>query len=182
MELSEKMEKNLKMALNIFVAVAVVVVVLCFWSSSKYSPNDHSIEQGHLPVYVTPPDGSGTQTNNSTNNSTTTEPEDFFANFDVNMYSEFNYENILNACTTNSNKHIKLKGTVYSVLKTSSSVIYSLADDDGNYYSVVDQSKGQLASFKRSDVVIVYGVPCGLSKMNNQDVPQLEAAFLEESL
>lgn len=177
--MSEKTEKKLKIARNCFIVVAVIVVIISLWSNSQYSPNEHSIEQGHLPVYVTPP-GSETQGDNE-NNTTTTEPEDFFANFDISLYSEFTYDNVLKACTTNANKLIKFKGTVYSVLKTSSSVVYSLADKDGNYYSVVDQSNGQLAEFKKSDVIIVYGSPYGLSKMNNQDVPQIEAAFFEES-
>lgn len=174
--MSEKMERRLKIALNCFFVIAVIVVALCLWSNSQYSQNDHSVEQGHLPVYVTPP----TDVVNTDASGEVIE-EDFFANFDAALYDYFTYENVLDACSKGNQKCIKVNVTVYSVLKTSSSVVYSVADEAGNYYSIIDQSNGQLPELEKSDFVVIYGKAFGLAKMNNSEVPQLEAAFFEEA-
>lgn len=173
--MSEKMERRIEIGLNCFAVFALILLIITLWSHSQYTANEHSLEQGHLPVYITPP---------SSNNGGTTaegEPEDFFANFDITLYKPMSYDKILKSCEKVDDSKIKIQGTVYSVLETASSVIYNIADADGNYYSIVDQSNGQLPKLAKTKVIIVYGSPKGLSKMNNESIPQLNAAFFEET-
>lgn len=181
---SEKTERKIKIGINCFAIFAVVLLVITLWSHSKYSPNDHSAEQGHLPVYVNPPGQTSTNINNTpadgdnaTNEPTT--PEDFFANFDAKRYGPMDYEDVSNACSKGKKEYVKVQGTVYSVLETSTNTVYSIADKDGNYYSLVDMSGGQLPKFKQRDIMIVYGETYKISKMNGQDIPQLYVAFFE---
>lgn len=174
--MSEKMERRIKIGLNCFAVFAVILLIVTLWSHSQYTPNEHSMEQGHLPVYVTPPGQNG-----SDNGATTPSEEDFFENLDLTQYKYMSYNEVMTACSKLENKQIKVKGTIYSILETASSVIYSIADEDGNYYSVVDQSNGRLPKFKKQNIIIVYGVPHSMSKLNNNEIPQLKAAFFEQS-
>ena len=172
--MSEKMERRIKIGLNCFAIFALILLIVTLWSHSQYTANEHSMEQGHLPVYVAPPSLNGGTTANG-------EPEDFFANFDSSLYKPMSYEKVLTACEKVDGSKIKIQGTVYSSLETASSVIYNIADADGNCYSIVDQSNGQLPKLAKTKVIIVYGSPKGLSKMNNESIPQLNAAFFEET-
>ena len=177
--MTEKDEAKIKAFINGFAIFAILLAAIMLWSNSQYTNNANSIEQGHLPAYVTPP----------VNNTSVQSPvasgeaveEDFFAGFNMADYKTMNYDNIVKACSKSKSEKVKVRATIYSVLETASSVVYNLADADGNYYSVVDQSNGQLPKFKKTEEIIIYGTTNGVANFNNSEVPRIYAAFFEDT-
>lgn len=176
---TEKDEARLKTFLNGFAIFAALLVVIMLWSNSRYTNNANSIEQGHLPAYATPPSSNaGTQDPIS---GEAAAPQDFFAGFNAADYKPMKYDDLVKACSKSKQEKVKVQATIYSVLETASSVVYNMADDDGNYYSVVDQSNGQLPKFKKADKIVIYGTTQNLSNFNNSEVPRINAAFFEDA-
>ena len=174
---NENHEAKLKMFLNGFAIFAALLVVIMLWSNAQYTNNENSIEQGHLPAYATPPSG-----NSTAQDPVSGEPivQDFFAGFVASDYKPAKYDAMVKACSKNKAEKVKFEATIYSVLETASSVVYNLADDDGNYYSVGDQSNGQQTKYKKADKIIIYGTTQSLSNFNNSEVPRINAAFFED--
>ena len=174
-DISEKTEKKIKIGINCFIGFVVLMVVVFCWSSSQYSDADHKLEQGELPVYVTPPTAGDSTTQDIVDDNKT--PEEL----DLSQYKTMKYEAIVDACSKNKGDKIVITATVYSVMETQSSIIYNLADADGNYYSVIDQTNNKQTKYAKATVVTIYGVPNSTSKLNNQEIPQLRAHLIEKA-
>lgn len=188
--MSEKLEKKLRILVLALVAIIAVVIIVSLNTHSKYDQNDMLAEQGKLPVYVNPPEQTegnmpdgyvDTKNNNSGDASQPNlkEPENQVV--DRSKYKELSYSEVYKNCEKKSSTYIKTTTlTIYSVLKTSSTVTYNAADDQGNYHSIIDKS-GSEVLFNKTDKIIVYGIPNGLAKLNNSSTPQLLAHLIEKS-
>lgn len=185
--MSEKMERRLRTGVMCLMAIIVVLVVMSFNNSSQYTNNDHLVEQGQLPVYVVKPDPSTTQnpTQPVEGNANTATPENTEAPQGGYMvinrenYEALPYDDLLKLCEKKDVEQIKMTVTIYSSLSVSSSIVYDAADADGNYYSIVDASNSGI-KFNSADVVVVYGKPKGLSKINNSSIPQIQVHLIEK--
>lgn len=191
--MSEKTENTLRMAVFALVAIVLVLIVFSINSSSQYNQNDHLIEQGKLPVYVNPPhqgpsNNNGPATDNSglvgggAGNQNIVENTEPVAPQPVNKneYAYKSYKAIFDACSKVTPIKIKATNmTVYSVLKLSDSILYDVADEDGNYYTIVDATNSGVV-FETTDVIDIYCAPVGMSKMNGSDIPRLKADLIEK--
>ena len=156
--MSEKLENRLRIGVLCLVGAIVVMIIVLLNVNSQYNQNDHLLEQGRLPVYVSPPGPGETASNQTDTQSGTanegsveaTEPVPVMVN--KQDYKEYTYDQIASACKTKKNIQIKKTVTIYSVLEVSSSIIYDVADEDGNYYSLVDSSRSGI-KYKTKQVI-----------------------------
>ena len=183
--MSEKMEKRIKIGVALFLVFIALFTIITLTQHSKYDDAAHQIEQGKLPVYVTPPDEEGaldnrpgvgitnTDTNAENAQSTPTKPD-----INKNDYKRTHYEKLLQHAEKSDKFKVVVSGTIYSSVETANGNIYSIADKDGNYYSIIDKT-GYYEKFGAAKVITCYGQATGIAKLNTQEIPQITIDEIE---
>ncbi|MEE0929986.1 MAG: hypothetical protein UIM53_03220 [Acutalibacteraceae bacterium] len=173
--LTEKAEKLIRTGLLCFLFILLILVFFMLNQHSQYSNTEKMIEQGEMPGYVLPVDERGQSVSNGQSETVIeeTQPKQIVKS----EYYTMTYSAMLKACEKKKDEKIRLTATVYSALQTSSSIIYDVADDMGNYYSIV--GKVDDIKFKTSDKIVIYGTPRGTTNLNSAAIPQLSADLIE---
>lgn len=180
--MTEKTERRLKIIINSILILLVIFSVVTIGSHSKYTDTEHAIEQGKVPAHVTKPvvengETDGEDTKGSAKKPTT--KEEYMNTLDLTSYKNYTYDAILDRCVGKTDAKIWLEGTIYSVLETKSAITYNVADNDGNYYSIIDGT-GYMEKFKKTSEIRIYGVPNSVGKFNGTEIPSLKADFIEK--
>lgn len=163
----EKIEKMSNIILNFFLIFALIFVFFQINNVSYYTENDHLAEAGHIPVYLTKEDALNNQN------------AEVLENPDLTVYMTATYDSILKFCSDINSEKVVIQGTVYSVMKTSTAYTYNVADADGNYYNIIDDTS-KFPKYDKTDVLLFYGVPYGISKLNGKEIPSMKVNFIEK--
>lgn len=163
----DKIEKISNIALNCFLIITLVLVCFKINNVSMYTADEHLAEMGEVPVYM-----SKEEALQSVQVNTEVEAPD------LTTYMSVSYDNILKYCTNIDSEKILIEGTVYSVMKTSTAYTYNIADRDGNYYNIIDETS-KFPKYNKADVLLIYGVPYGIAKLNGAEIPSMKVNYIE---
>ena len=186
--MTERKTKRFKIVASLVVVVILIFGLISFSSHSDYNHNDHLMEQGEKPVYVTPPvvdvpKETITENQGSSNETQSTEnkQENMSESLDIDrsLYEAVDYDAITHYCDRGDPLKVKMEGVVYSVVELSDTVVYKIADVDGSLYSVVASLNNGLLKLKTADKVVIYGCTKDFASLNNTKIPQLEAHLFE---
>lgn len=171
----ERIEKVTNILVNIFIVFTIIFGFVQININSTYTDNEHLAESGVITVYVTQQEAiNATQSANNGNNDENNDSTEI----DLTTYMAVSYDGILTYCTNIDSEKLLIKGTIYSVTKTSTAYSYYIADEDGNYYSIIDDTS-KFPKYNKADVLMIYGVPYGISKLNGNEIPSIKVNHLE---